>query len=170
VDVSNPIRQPAEMLDVERLKAEILGHEGEVKLGGGHVVYDDKTGKPIEKGVTVVGNPTIGYGRLIDRRKGINDEEAQMLFNNDILSVIRDLDKVLPWWRQMNAVRQRVLANMCFNLGIKKLVMFMNTLRAMREERYHDAADGMLKSLWAEQVGDRARRLSTMMRTGREPV
>jgi lysozyme len=84
---------------------------------------------------------------------------------NDIRDVEVQLDKHLPWWREMNDVRQNVLANMCF-MGIGKLLGFKNTLAFMQAKRYDAAAVGMLDSLWAKQVGQRAVRLATMMRTG----
>jgi lysozyme len=108
---------------------------------------------------------TIGIGRLIDKKKGggISKEEAAYLLNNDIIKVEADLDVFLPWWRNMDENRQLVIANMCFNMGIKNLLGFTNTLKAMSEGRYQDAAKGMKDSLWAKQVGPRAERLITIM-------
>jgi lysozyme len=51
-------------------------------------------------------------------------------------------------------------------MGLAGLLQFTNTLAAVREGRYEDAASGMLTSLWARQVGPRATRLAEMMRTG----
>lgn len=112
-----------------------------------------------------VGKLTIGVGRNLDDR-GLSDDEITYILMNDIRIVEAELDKHLPWWREMNDVRQNVLANMCFNMGINKLKGFVNTLRMMQAKRYDAAAGGMMNSLWARQVGDRAVRLSTMMRTG----
>jgi lysozyme len=39
-------------------------------------------------------------------------------------------------------------------------------LAAVREGRYDDAAAGMLRSKWAGQVGERAKRLAALMREG----
>jgi lysozyme len=55
---------------------------------------------------------------------------------------------------------------MAFNLGVPKLIGFRNTLADMEAGRYDEAADGMLASLWAKQVGNRADRLADMMRKG----
>jgi lysozyme len=55
---------------------------------------------------------------------------------------------------------------MCFQLGMSKLGGFKNTLAAMRQGRYDEAADGMLNSAWASQTPNRAQRLAQMMRTG----
>ena len=111
---------------------------------------------------------TIGVGRLIDRRRGggLSDAEIDLLLSNDIQRVDAGLDARIPWWRTLDPVRRRVLANMGFNLGVEGLLGFRNTLPAVREGRYEDAADGMLRSKWARQVGARAVRLAAMMREG----
>lgn len=111
---------------------------------------------------------TLGIGRLIDKRRGggITREEAFYLAGHDIDGVEMDLDRNLPWWRQLSEPRQRVLANMCFNLGIGKLLEFKITLGHVEAGRYADAAREMLKSAWAAQVGERAKRLSDLMRGG----
>lgn len=115
-----------------------------------------------------LGYLTIGVGRLIDKRKGgkLSGDEILYLLNNDINEVEEELDKRLPWWKRMSEARQNVLANMRFNLGMQGLLGFKNTLKAMEDGRYDDAADGMLASKWASQVGDRAKRLADIMRKG----
>lgn len=110
-------------------------------------------------------NFTIGVGRNLTG-VGLSDEEIDTLLHNDIYKVCRALDLHLPWWREMSEKRQHVLANMCFNLGITKLLAFKNTLTAMQQERYEDAAKGMLESLWAKQVHGRAQRLAKEMAEG----
>lgn len=96
----------------------------------------------------------------------LDDEEVDALLESDLMTVYSDLDNALPWWEDLNAVRQRVICNMCFNLGLPKLLGFKNTLTAMRQGRYADAATDMLNSAWASQVGHRAVRLANQMRTG----
>jgi lysozyme len=108
---------------------------------------------------------------------GINQKQSRALFANDMARCEADLDRALPWWRTLTDARQRVLLNMCFNMGIgrraspgkpaKGLLSFEGgTLRAVREGRYADAVKGMLASKWAGQVGARADRLAAMMRAG----
>jgi lysozyme len=111
------------------------------------------------------GKLTIGVGRNLDDN-GITQAEAFHLLENDIIAVEEDLDRTWPWWRQMTDARQQVLADMAFNLGITRLGGFVNTLAAMKRGDYEAAADGMLASLWASQVGRRAQRLAKMMREG----
>ena len=111
------------------------------------------------------GKLTIGVGRNLDDN-GITQAEAFALLENDILAVEADLDRAWPWWREMTDARQQVLADMCFNLGLTRLGGFVNTLAAMKRGDYEAAANGMLASLWASQVGRRAQRLAKMMREG----
>jgi|SRR6267154_6721114 len=115
-----------------------------------------------------VGKITIGIGRNLTD-KGISREEAYHLLNNDIDEVIGELDKRLPWWRRLDDVRQRVLANMAFNLGITKLLTFERTLASIMLGSFGDAATEMLQSQWAKEVGPRAQRLAQMMRIGLAP-
>lgn len=96
----------------------------------------------------------------------LDDGQIDALLTSDLLGVFDELNRNLPWWSDLNDVRQRVLANMAFNLGITKLLGFKNTLVAMRQGRWDAAAQGMLNSAWASQVKGRAVRLASMMRTG----
>ncbi len=136
-------------VDREKLRLELVRDEG-LKLQP----YKDTVGKL-----------TIGIGRNLSD-KGISEEEAYHLLENDIDEVLASLDKKLPWWRELDSVRQRVLANMAFNMGIATLLTFKQTLKAIKEKRWVDAADGMAQSKWANQVGKRAARLIRMMETG----
>lgn len=115
--------------------------------------------------VDTVGKITGGVGRNLTDR-GFSDDEIALMLSNDITSAERDLDRNLSWWRSLTDARQNVLANMCFNLGISRLLAFKNTLAFMKAHQYAAAAEGMLDSKWAKQVGQRAIRLAEMMRTG----
>jgi len=114
-----------------------------------------------------LGYLTIGYGRMIDERLGgyLSEEEAGFLLENDIIRVENDLDKNLPWWRSMPENAQQALANMCFQLGIKKLKQFKTTLGFLKQKEYNKAADSALDSLWAKQTPNRAKRVTDLMKT-----
>ena len=112
-----------------------------------------------------LGIPTVGIGRNL-RDKGITRGEAYHLLNNDIDEIQADLDAALPWWRRLDEVRQRVLANMCFNLGIHGLLKFEHMLAHAMISEFDMAAAEMVGTAWAKQVGPRAVRLAEMMRHG----
>lgn len=134
----------------EALRRQIVAHEA-LKL------------KPYQ---CTAGALTIGVGRNLDAN-GISEAEALFLLDNDIARCERELDRALPWWRQMTEARQRAILDMCFNLGISRLLAFKKTLGHMQAGRYAEAADEMLDSAWARQVGKRATVLSSMVRTGK---
>lgn len=115
---------------------------------------------------------TIGVGHLIDKRKGgkLPDFIIDALLDFDIKVKRAALRKALPWVDKLDPVRQAVLDDMAFNLGIQGLLGFRNTLRFIEVGDYEKAASNMLKSLWAKQVKTRAVRLSNMMRTGQWPT
>jgi lysozyme len=112
-----------------------------------------------------LGKTTIGYGRCLET-EGITRDEAEYLLHNDVLRVCAALDAALPWMRNLDDARRAVLQNMGFNMGLAGLLGFRNTLALIQAGEYDKAADAMLQSRWAEQVGARAQRLSQQMRTG----
>lgn len=114
------------------------------------------------------GKLTIGVGRNLEDR-GITREESAMLLANDITREERELVRALPWVAKLDEVRQRVLLDMSFNLGLAGLLGFKNTLATIERGDYQRAAAMMLDSRWARQVGQRAERLSRMMATGKDP-
>jgi lysozyme len=111
------------------------------------------------------GKLTIGVGRNLEAN-GITEREATIMLEFDIERFGYELDRAIPWWRGLDEVRQRVILNMAFNLGTAKLMDFQNTLALVRAGKWAAAADAMLQSRWAGQVGKRADRLARMMRTG----
>lgn len=114
-----------------------------------------------------VGKLTIGIGRNIDDR-GISEDEAEYMLNNDIDLCLSDLSRNIPGFNELPETVQVVLVDMCFNLGITRLMKFKKTLLYINEGLYYKAADEMLDSSWARQVGTRAPELSEMMRHAHE--
>lgn len=111
------------------------------------------------------GKLTIGIGRNLDD-VGISHGESEFLLCNDVARAKQSLLARLPWVNAMDDVRQSVLVNMCFNMGIDRLLEFRRTLGLIQLGQYANAAVEMLDSEWATEVGDRAKRLSKQMATG----
>ncbi len=147
-------------MNLELLKKELMRDEG-VRRD----VYID-----------TCGHQTCGIGYNLDARAlpcgvtlPLSDEEIEILYKITIEDVFKGLNRCLPWWRDLDDVRQRVLANMCFNLGIYGLLGFKNTLFAIKNCEYTIAAKGMRNSKWYRQVGQRAERLAKGMESGVMP-
>jgi lysozyme len=121
---------------------------------------------------------TIGYGHTgPDLHDGLVWSQARAFeaLAHDLQVAISTLNVRAPWWRKLDDVRQDVLADMVFNMGWRSpdgrhgLSSFHDFLEYVQAGKYAAAALEMLNSLWARQVGERARRLSRMMLTGARP-
>lgn len=113
---------------------------------------------------------TIGVGRNIDPNKGgigLSDDEILYMLRNDIKRVYDELDSNLPWFKDLDDVRQDVLQDMCFNMGINRLLNFRKMLAAVELGLYDRASDELLNSKYAEQVKGRALKLARMMKEGK---
>lgn len=137
-------------MNQESLIARLIVHEG-LKL------------KPY---TDTVGKLTIGIGRNLDG-VGISKAEAEALCANDIQFAEKGLDALCSWWRKLDEVRQQVLCEMAFNMGVSRLQDFVKFLAALKAHDFETAAKEMLNSKWAGQVKGRAVTLSNAMRDGR---
>lgn len=116
-----------------------------------------------------LGNWTIGVGRNLDE-KGVSEDEAMMLLNNDLADAIDDVRHVCSVYDELSEPRKQVLVSMAFNMGRTRLEGFVRFLGAIHRGDWDDAADEMLDSQWAKEVGARATTLSRMMRNNVEWV
>ena len=112
-----------------------------------------------------VGKLTLGIGRNLED-KGITEQEALFMLNNDVDYFYGQLNKKLTWFKNLDDARQNALVNMAFNLGVAGLLSFKNMLNHCGNGHYEDAAVEMLNSKWADQVGYRSAELAWQMRTG----
>lgn len=111
-----------------------------------------------------VGKVTIGVGRNLTDN-GILESEAYAMLDNDIQTATIQAQK-LPCFVQLDPVRQDVLVDMVFNMGLPRAQGFKNMLIALSGNDWIEASNQMLDSKWAVQVGNRAQELAAMIRTG----
>lgn len=115
-----------------------------------------------------LGYDTIGHGICVDKRKGgILEEESLFIVKNRMRLIEKDLDTLIPWWRDLTKARRSVLISMSYQMGTSGLMKFKNTLAAIQEGDYARAAKGMMASLWARQTPGRAKRHADIMLSGR---
>lgn len=104
-----------------------------------------------------VGIPTIGYGHVIDKEKEkdlltrtITVEEAEALLEKDMNRIWSSMVKVLPLkLPDMHVLMWAALLSFCFNVGPGALKENTGIGKALRERRFKDAADEMLKWVYA---------------------
>lgn len=111
-----------------------------------------------------VGKLTIGYGRNLDDR-GISETEAAILLRNDIIYHSYIPSKYIKNFASFSLVRRIALMDMAFNLGETRFSQFKNMIAELNAGNYSKASVEMLNSLWASQVGQRAKELARMMET-----
>ena len=99
---------------------------------------------------------------------GINEGEALYLASNDIKIVETELLKKHPCIEELDPVRQMVVIDMAFNMGVPRLCGFKRMWENIHNKNYDGAASEMLDSRWATQVKSRATRLADKMRNGTE--
>lgn len=127
-----------------------------------------------------LGLDTIGYGyclsqnplKLTDneiniyRRDGIKESVAEYILMRCVDEFRKKLHDAIYWFDDLDTVRQDVLINMAFNLGIGGVLKFKNTLAHIHAGEYELAASEMLSSNWAKQVHGRANELALQMKNG----
>ena len=154
----------------EHFIEELIKHEG-LKLQ----VYKD-----------TLGIDTIGIGRNLEDRGisqeelddldipnmdviyeyGITEADAVYLAQNDVQIVEEELLRAHPCVDRLDSVRQLILMDMAFNMGVPRLCKFQKMWNAIHEEKYDVAAKEMLDSRWANQVKSRATKLANAMHNG----
>jgi len=156
--------------DKRNLIDKLIEHEGMVLT-----VYQD-----------TLGIDTIGIGRNLKDRgiskeeldhmdipninviyeHGISEADARYLAANDVQIVEDELLKAHPCIAGLDAVRQLILIDMAFNMGVPRLCKFKNMWNAIHEEKFDIAAKEMLDSRWANQVKLRSVKLANAMHNG----
>jgi lysozyme len=154
----------------EKLLEELVKHEG-VRLQ----VYQD-----------TLGIDTIGIGRNLEDRGiskkeldeldiptidhvyeyGITEADAMVLAENDVQIVEEELLRAHPCVEDLDAVRQLVLVDMAFNMGVPRLCKFVKMWNAIHEKKFDIASKEMLDSRWANQVKSRSVKLANAMHNG----
>ena len=109
---------------------------------------------------------SIGVGRNL-QDLGISEDEAKYLLNNDVDRILKEVEH-WSFLEKLNEPRQAVILDMVFNMGVTRFNAntWVKTFAAIQNEEWEKAANEMLDSKWAKQVGQRAIRLSQMMRKG----
>ena len=139
-------------MNIEKCKAEIKRHEGEVLR-----IYEDS-----------LGLKTLGVGHLCqpsdpeyDWEIGtpVSQKVVDMYYEDDFTKHLAEAIHVFGTeddFYNLPENIQHVLVNMCFNLGGTRLSKFRNMLEACRAHDWKKMAMEMEDSKWFGQVGRRS--------------
>ena len=134
-------------MNLTRLRNTLIRHEG-LKL----LPYKCTAGKW-----------TLGVGRNIEDR-GISKVTAMQMLDEDIEICLNELMERLDYFETLPTEVQETLVNLCFNMGISRLMKFQLMLGAIQAGQYELAAKELLDSRYARQVGKRSEELADILR------
>ena len=139
-------------MNIEKCKADIKRHEGEVLE-----IYEDS-----------LGYKTLGVGHLCQPEDpeydweggtSVTQEVVDMYYEDDFNKHLKEAIHVFGTEKEFYKLPeeiQHVLVNMCFNLGGTRLSKFRNMLKACRNHDWKEMAVQMEDSRWYRQVGRRS--------------
>ncbi len=136
-------------MNLDRLRAQLILHE-------------DYRDRPY---VDTVGQITVGIGHNISAQ-AIAPDIIERWYTEDVAEALKTCHALYPDFDVYDEVRQRVLLDLAFNLGITKLRKFYATNAAIRRGQWDLAAIHLQDSHWFSQVKTRGPRLVRMLRTG----
>ena len=94
---------------------------------------------------------TIGYGRNLEDN-GITPREAEILLENDLLLLKLMLEDKIKFFHKLDHIRQNVIIEMAYNMGLSNLLNFKNTLNYLKNEDFESASEEMLNSKWHREL------------------
>lgn len=109
------------------------------------------------------GKLSIGYGRNLEDC-GITEEEAEELLINDLDKAEEDLRRNFAWAENIDRRKFYALVELVFNMGITRFKGFKKMLGACEKGEWSKASDELLDSLYAKQVGKRAKTLANILK------
>ena len=134
-------------MDLTQVRKRLIAHEG-IKLSP----YRCTAGKL-----------TIGVGRNLSDR-GISQATATQMLEEDIEIVLDELKRALPFWEKLKWNYKEALVDLAFNMGVPRLMMFRRMLSAIEADDPDKAAEELLESRYASQVGVRASNIAGLLR------
>lgn len=115
--------------------------------------------------VDTKGHVTIGRGRNLDVTP-LSPDEIDFLYHNDHGKALQGA-RTFDWFEGLDEVRQMIVVDMIFNMGLTRFKGFVMTIRAIARGDYQTAAREMQDSAWFRQVPRRAIPLVNAMATGK---
>jgi GH24 family phage-related lysozyme (muramidase) len=112
----------------------------------------------------------LNYDAMKEGKIGLTNSHIEQLYEADLATAIADAKKFFPRFDELDAMRQIVLVDMVFNLGLSRLNKFKKFKLALEQNDYEEAAQQMEQSRWAKQVNSRSLKANIpAMRNGEMP-
>lgn len=147
---------PWHLSNMETLESRIIRHEGFCSFPK----YDAK------------GFYCVGFGHDITKDEcdnysaGITWEEAEELLYDDLKIIKKNSAKEFTWISNLNDIRQEVIWEMCYQLGVGGVAQFKDMISAIKDNDWDSAAQEMLDSQWHIETPIRCEELANLMISG----
>lgn len=132
-----------------------------------HFVFEE--GLRLNKYLDTTNNWTIGIGHKLttDELKNnlsvITKEQAYLLLEKDLDIAKQDAKRIFPQYDTYPENVKLALLDMAFNLGYSGLSKFVTTIGLIKDRKFEEASVQAMKSLWARQVPNRAKRVTKLL-------
>jgi lysozyme len=109
---------------------------------------------------------TIGYGFLVDSRKGVGLPKpvAEFWLRYAVNERLEQFGKLWSAYDKQPADVQRALGNMVYQLGVSGVLAFKKMLAALEAGDRIAAAEAALDSRWSQQTPKRAKKVAALIR------
>ena len=108
---------------------------------------------------------TCGYGRNIQDR-GISEEEALFMLQNDIEDCNEDLKKIFPKWLEFSGGRRVALRDVRFQHGAAGFRLYQKMISAVLRDDWNGASFHLLDSAYARKHIQRSNDNAELLRSG----
>jgi lysozyme len=153
-------------LTYDDIKKFIIDHEGYRNK-----VYSDSIGIPtigigfnlLRPDAKIVLNKLgLSYNDVLSGKTILTDDQVLEIFKVSLKIAYADVKNYIPNFDSLPKNVKLGLIDMSFNLGYNRLNKFVKTKALILSKDYKNAADEILKSKWASQVGDRAKNIAKL--------
>jgi lysozyme len=132
-----------------------------------HFVFEE--GIRLNKYLDTTGHWTIGIGHKLTVQELKNNlftitvEQAYDILEKDLDIALKDAKRLFPQYDTYPENVKLALLDMTFNLGFSGFSKFITTIGLIKDRKFKEAADQAMKSLWARQVPNRAKRVTKLL-------
>lgn len=102
----------------------------------------------------------------LERNGEITQEMSDRLLRMSVANATRYCLRIFPAFLSFADNRRNALIDFLFNVGIGTAATFKNTIAAINRGDWSAAADGLKKSAWYKQVGNRGPEIVALVREG----
>lgn len=123
-----------------------------------------------------LGYPTIGVGHLLVKSTTQWEKYKDITWTDEQITeqLQKDIDKAVAAAKRIYKEQfdtfshnvQLAIVDNIFQMGETGYSSFVNSIKLIKEQKWTQAADNMLKSKWASQTPLRAKRITDLIRNG----